>query len=368
MARRKCWSQVRSQDVKSLNMFHHWLLTCKIVHEVTLEHDLCRTVQIVSWKSSGYFSYSSSGGGGRNGPTDYIHNVVLPCCRVLHQSCTRAFIIIFTWESTESCIWSTIIPAQVLVLKRRDMICIDAQVWNISTTPWSYKEENVDFCKESFRVLHVELIEKLRGLSHLEYLTGLMLYHHYFAHEEKKPHIENEVSWNMNKKTVQINWKKTSVPKPMHWNSWCHVICKVDRLSYLCWPYKHAVTCLLKTSLGIFFRREAAPYELQMSEGINGIIIFILVFQSPDFFFFLESSSESHTHQPEISKFNTNVYFWYDKVVPQSYFFLPSRLNIIQPNLPNTFKPPDMPSNIAVSLYSTLLEILVFSDITVHSH
>lgn len=140
-------------------MFHHWLLTCKILlMRLLLDMISAELYRLCHGRVQVTFHIHPLGG--EHGPTDYIHNVVLPCCRVLHQSCTRAFIIIFTWESTESCIWSTIIPAQVLVLKRRDMICIDTQVWNISTEPWSYKEENVDFRKESFRVLHVELIEK----------------------------------------------------------------------------------------------------------------------------------------------------------------------------------------------------------------
>lgn len=115
VAHRKCWSQ----DVKnSLNMFHHWLLTCKILlMRLLLDMISAELYRLCHGRVQVTFHIHPLGG--EHGPTDYIHNVVLPCCRVLHQSCTQAFIIIFTWESTESRIWSTIIPAQVLVLKRR---------------------------------------------------------------------------------------------------------------------------------------------------------------------------------------------------------------------------------------------------------
>lgn len=177
--------------------------------------------------------------GGEHGPTDYIHNVALPCCRVLHQSCTRAFIIIFTWESTESCIWSTIIPAQVLVLKR-DIICIDAQVWNISTAPWSYKEENGDFFKESFGVVHVELIEKFERsvtswVADWAVPPSLNLLCYYFAHEEKIKFIENEVSWYLNKKREDQVFPSPCIVLLIVDVTWCVRLLA----SQLWWPCKN---------------------------------------------------------------------------------------------------------------------------------
>lgn len=51
-------------------------------------------------------------GEGEHGPTDCSHSLLLQHCSSLHQSCTQAFTSIFTWELSESRIWSTIIPAQ----------------------------------------------------------------------------------------------------------------------------------------------------------------------------------------------------------------------------------------------------------------
>lgn len=104
--------------------------------------------------------------------------VVVQRCSRLHQSRTQASISIFTWELSESRIWSTITPAREMwASERRNNICVIGDVGSISAAPQA--------AEETVTLLSAEIQTDLgrASLGVVTFQTELTLYHQVCAHE-----------------------------------------------------------------------------------------------------------------------------------------------------------------------------------------